>query len=159
MDDIDRGILYLLQQDARGVTTGEIADRLDVAASTVSTRLRDLEEEGVVRGYYPFVDYRAAGVPYAVRVVCTAPASKRVELADAAIDLDHVVGVQTYHTGEGNLHVTAVGPRREAVGEVETALDELGVTVERTLLKADERLQPFDHFEGAAASGVGDGSR
>lgn len=153
MDDIDRGILYLLQQDARNVTTGEMAESLGVAASTVSTRLKALEERGVVKGYFPFLDYEAAGVPYVACVECTAPPSRRDELVDAVLDVEGVVGVKSFHTGEGNLHVTVAGPTREAIGDVEAALDDLGVAVERTLLQADQRLQPFDHFAGAAGAG------
>jgi DNA-binding Lrp family transcriptional regulator len=153
MDDIDRGILYLLQRDARNVTTGEMAESLGIAASTVSTRLKALEERGVVRSYFPFLDYEAAGVPYAACVVCTVPPSRRGGFVEAVLGIENVVGVQSYHTGEGNLHVTVAGPTREAIGDVEAALDDLDVDVERTLLQADQRLQPFDHFAGAAGAG------
>lgn len=150
MDDIDRGILYLLQRDARNTTTGEIASRLGVATSTVSARLNDLEERGVVRGYRPIVDYEAADVPFTVRVDCTVSPSRRAGLVDDVVDLHNVLDVHTYHTGESNLSVTAAGPDRGSVGGVERALADLGLTVERTVLYEAKRLQPFDHFDGAA---------
>jgi len=44
--------------------TGEprsLGDELDVSVTTVSNHLRDLEEEGVIRGYTPIVDYDKLG--------------------------------------------------------------------------------------------------
>ena len=36
LDSIDKGILYYLQQDARGTSSSDIADELDVSASVIS---------------------------------------------------------------------------------------------------------------------------
>ena len=38
-----------------------LGDELDVSVTTVSNHLRDLEEEGVIRGYTPIVDYDKLG--------------------------------------------------------------------------------------------------
>ena len=38
-----------------------LAEELDVSVTTVSNHLRDLEEEGVIKGYTPIVDYGALG--------------------------------------------------------------------------------------------------
>ncbi|ELY60699.1 HTH-type transcriptional regulator Lrp [Natronococcus jeotgali] len=38
-----------------------LAEDLDVSVTTVSNRLSDLEEEGVIQGYTPIVDYGAVG--------------------------------------------------------------------------------------------------
>ncbi len=38
-----------------------LGDELDVSVTTVSNHLRDLEEEGVIRGYTPTVDYEKLG--------------------------------------------------------------------------------------------------
>ncbi|AGB39980.1 HTH-type transcriptional regulator Lrp [Natronococcus occultus] len=38
-----------------------LAEELDVSVTTVSNRLSDLEEDGVIRGYTPVVDYGAVG--------------------------------------------------------------------------------------------------
>jgi len=157
VDDIDTGILYLLQRDARNTTTAEIADRLGVATSTVSARLKDLEDRGVVRGYYPIIDYEAAGVPYTVRVDCTVSSSKRSTFLEEVVDLPNVLGAHSYHTGRSNLSVTAAAPEREGISEVETALADLGITVERTVLYEEKRLQPFDHFSGAVDASSDDG--
>ena len=38
-----------------------LGDELDVSVTTVSNHLRDLEDEGVIRGYSPIVDYDKLG--------------------------------------------------------------------------------------------------
>lgn len=62
LDDTDKAILYLLQHDARGITTTEMGDRVGVSASTVRNRIENLEERNVLRGYHPVVDYDKAGL-------------------------------------------------------------------------------------------------
>ncbi|PSQ16368.1 transcriptional regulator, partial [Halobacteriales archaeon QS_8_69_26] len=50
LDNIDRGILYMLQEDARNTTSADIADKTGVSASTIRNRLERLEGDGVIRG-------------------------------------------------------------------------------------------------------------
>ena len=60
LDDLDRQILRLLTKNAR-LSFREIAVKLDVSTSTVSARVKRLEEEHLVRGYIPDIDPRAMG--------------------------------------------------------------------------------------------------
>lgn len=60
LDEIDRQILALLQQDAR-VANAEIARRVGLAPSAIFQRIRKLEERGVIRGYSARLDARALG--------------------------------------------------------------------------------------------------
>ena len=48
LDDLDRAILGALQRDARHTSSGEIAERMDVSASTVRKRIQRLESEGII---------------------------------------------------------------------------------------------------------------
>ena len=50
LDEVDRGILRRLQEDAR-VAFREIADELGVSESTVFVRVKKLQERGVIRGF------------------------------------------------------------------------------------------------------------
>jgi Lrp/AsnC family leucine-responsive transcriptional regulator len=50
IDEMDRRILSLLQQDAR-LPNAEIARRVGMAPSATLERLRKLEERGVIKGY------------------------------------------------------------------------------------------------------------
>jgi Lrp/AsnC family leucine-responsive transcriptional regulator len=60
LDDTDRRILELLQRNARA-TNAEIADQVDLTASSVFERIRKLEQRGVIRGYAAQVDPAALG--------------------------------------------------------------------------------------------------
>jgi len=55
MDDTDREILRCLYEDAR-MPLRQIAERLGISVSTVSVRIRDLENEKVITGYIPILD-------------------------------------------------------------------------------------------------------
>lgn len=61
IDEMDRRILSLLQQDAR-LSNAEIARRVGMAASATLERLRKLEERGVIRGYEARLDSRKLGL-------------------------------------------------------------------------------------------------
>lgn len=60
LDDLDRAILGHLNQNARR-SFREIARGLGVSISTVSGRVRALEEHGVIRGYIPLIDPASLG--------------------------------------------------------------------------------------------------
>ncbi|HEX9235656.1 MAG TPA: Lrp/AsnC family transcriptional regulator [Actinomycetota bacterium] len=61
MDDRDRKILAILQEDARATFT-DIAEKVGLAASSVHDRVRKLEQAGVVRAYRADVDAEALGL-------------------------------------------------------------------------------------------------
>lgn len=61
IDEMDRRILSLLQQDAR-LPNAEIARRVGMAPSATLERLRKLEERGVILGYECRVDPKKLGL-------------------------------------------------------------------------------------------------
>lgn len=61
LDDLDRQILRQLARNAR-LSYREIAVKLGVSTSTVSARVKRLEDEHLVRGYIPDIDPRALGL-------------------------------------------------------------------------------------------------
>jgi Lrp/AsnC family leucine-responsive transcriptional regulator len=61
MDDRDRQILSVLQEDARA-TFAEIGERVGLAPSSVHDRVRKLEQAGVIRAYRAQVDGEALGL-------------------------------------------------------------------------------------------------
>ena len=60
MDDTDREILRCLYQDAR-MPLRQIAEKLGISVSTVSVRIKALEEEKVIKGYIPILDPEKLG--------------------------------------------------------------------------------------------------
>ena len=60
LDDLDRQILRMLSKNAR-LSYREVAVKLGVSTSTVSSRIKRLEDQRLVRGYFPDIDPRALG--------------------------------------------------------------------------------------------------
>ncbi|SEQ18806.1 transcriptional regulator, AsnC family [Lentzea xinjiangensis] len=60
MDAVDRKILAELQRDGR-ITVTDLAGRVRLSISRCQRRLRELEREGVIRGYRAVVDAAAIG--------------------------------------------------------------------------------------------------
>jgi Lrp/AsnC family leucine-responsive transcriptional regulator len=67
LDDIDRKILTLLQQDSR-MTMQEISDKVGLSPSPCHRRIKILEERGVITRYGATLDQRAVGLPVSVFV-------------------------------------------------------------------------------------------
>lgn len=94
LDRIDMGILYLLQRNARDTTTEEIAEKVGLAASTVATRIRKLENADVICDYRPTIDYRRAGFDQHILVIGTVPADERADVVENAMDVGGVVNAR-----------------------------------------------------------------
>lgn len=148
VDDVDRSILYALQEDARNTTSGEIADTIGKSDSTVRKRIQRLEEDGVVKGYSADVDYAASGYPLRMLLFCTAEISERGDLIEDVLEIDGVVSVQELVTGDENLLVTAVGETDGDITPVAQRLLDLGLTVSDEVLVRSHRTTPFEGFRG-----------
>lgn len=146
LDNIDRGILHELQLDARNRTAQEIADKVDVSASTVRNRIDELETRGVIEGYHPKIDYEAASLPLQVLFVCTAPPSERAAMVEQILDVRGVVDVRETLTGSRNLFVEAVGTGTSDTVRITDALHEAGIAIESSEIIRNHRVQPFNHF-------------
>jgi DNA-binding Lrp family transcriptional regulator len=59
-ENLDAKLINSLLSNGRA-SLRSLGDELDVSVTTVSNHLRDLEEEGVIRGYTPVVDYDKLG--------------------------------------------------------------------------------------------------
>jgi len=146
LDSIDRHILYYLQQDARGTSSSDIAEKLDLSPSTVRTRLNALEENGIVRGYHIDIDYDRAGYPLYTKIICTAPVPERSDLANRARDVRGVTAVREIMTGERNVYVNAIGKDHDDLNRIGEELDEIGLTIVDEQLIRDEYVCPYHGF-------------
>lgn len=146
LDKTDRGILYLLQKDARNYSAADIAEEVGVTANTVRNRIRRLQEWNVIDGYVPLIDYEQAGFQLKVIMSCTAPIPERTHLAQKALTVDGVTHVREVMTGKQNVHVIAVASESEQITEIANHLHNLGLTIESEELVKNEYVQPFNHF-------------
>lgn len=147
LDDVDRGILHVLQQDAREATAAEMGEYVGTAPSTVRNRIDALEEAGVIRGYLPELDYEAAGFDLHLFVVCRAPTGRRTELADRALELPGVISVRELTTGSHNIHIELVATDTDTADEARAGLEDLpDLEIVSTQIINDSHLRPFNHF-------------
>lgn len=146
LDEVNRGILHLLQNDARNLTPVDMADHLPVSDGTVRNRIENLEKEGIIEGYLPSLNYEAAGFPLKLVISCTAPIPDRAELAKQARDLPHVITVREMLTAQNNVRVTAIATDTDDITQIDAQLVELGLTVEREALMRHEYVRPFNGF-------------
>jgi len=146
IDDVDRAILYALQEDARNMSSGDIAERTGTSDSTVRKRINRLESSEVIKGYSADVDYQQAGYPLRMLLYCTASISDRGELIPEILDIDGVISVQELVTGEQNLLVTAVGESDNDITPVAQALLDMGLTVADEVLVRSHETTPFGKF-------------
>ena len=65
IDDTDRRLLRLLQNDARMSIT-ELAERVNLSATPCARRLKRLEDSGVITGYHTQTNAQKLGYPLAV---------------------------------------------------------------------------------------------
>ena len=146
LENVDQGILYHLQRDARNTTTQEIAETVGTSASTVRNRIEALEEDGIIKGYRPEIDYEAANLPLCVQFVCTAPPVERAEYVQQVLDVQGAIDVRETLVGRQNIYVDAVGTSTGNITRVTDVLHEMGLTVESAEMMRKRYTQPFNHF-------------
>jgi DNA-binding Lrp family transcriptional regulator len=70
LDNHDRAILRLLQQDAR-IPNTRLAEKVSLSESACLRRVKALEESGLIEGYTALIDQQKAGYPVNVFVSIT----------------------------------------------------------------------------------------
>jgi DNA-binding Lrp family transcriptional regulator len=153
LDNVDRAVLYALQEDARNMSSGDIAERTGTSDSTVRKRIQQLESEGVIKGYSASVDYQKSGYPLRMLLYCTASIPDRGDLVSDILEIDGVVSVQELVTGEQNLLVTAVGETDNNITPVAQELLDMGLTVADEVLVRTHETTAFGKFDSRARTG------
>lgn len=100
IDEMDRRILSLLQQDAR-LPNAEIARRVGMAPSATLERLRKLEERGVIQGYECRVDAGKLGLGLTAFIFVKSSdrgdeTGDRLRQHPNVLELHHIAGEDCY---------------------------------------------------------------
>ena len=102
IDEMDRRILSLLQQDAR-LPNAEIARRVGMAPSATLERLRKLEERGVIQGYEARLDARKLGLGLTAFIYIKAQnkqgeheTGERLRQHPNVLEVHHIAGEDCY---------------------------------------------------------------
>lgn len=147
LDDVDRGILFALQRDARNTTIADIAEEVEVSASTVRNRIERLEDSGIIESYYPKIDYEKSNFPLRVLFICSAPADNREHLAQEALETRGVVDVREMLTSTHNLYVEAVAIDTRDLSLISNELTAAGFAVNSSEIVTSHYTRPWAHFE------------
>lgn len=151
LDEIDYGILHLLQQNARATTPVDMADQLPVTDTTIRNRIERLEGEGIIEGYVPIINYEKAGFPMRLQFSCTAATNEREAVAERVLELPNIVKVDEMLSARENIRALAIARTTEEVNEIAARLDELPLTIERESLLRRECVRPFSDFDYVAS--------
>lgn len=152
LDNVDKGILYLLQEDARRNTTDDMAEKVGVSSSTVANRINSLEERGVILSYHPIIRYSETGLGHHLLVTATVPLRDRDKMLDDIMEVSGIVSIRELLTNNENLSLEVVGHTSEDIENTLEALDTLGVDIERMEMMKQERTNPYNHFGKEFAS-------
>lgn len=132
MDDLDRGILAQLAQDAR-MSVAVLARRLKVARSTVQARLERLETSGAIAGYTLRLGDGAR--ENRIRATCLLTIEPRAQVAIIA-RLRTLPEVERIHTTSGRVDLL-LQLGAESTSRLDDVLDQIG---ELTGVKSSESL-------------------
>lgn len=148
LDETDRQILHLLQEDARYNSATEIAKQVDVSANTVRNRIERLEEEGVIRGYNVDLDYGKAGLSLHYIFICSARIGERADLVDKAHGVAGVIEARELMTGTNNVHLEVVGTDNEDITRIAHEVDAMDLEIVDEILIRRVVDSPLRHFAG-----------
>lgn len=128
-DALDRSILALLRENAR-LSTVEIAKRLDLSRTTVTSRIARLEAARIVVGYTVKVaaEIESALIRAHITITCHPKAAPAVEAA-----LRRIAEVRQLHSVSGPFDMIAV-VAAPSISELDGLIDRIGSLdgVERT---------------------------
>ena len=85
LDERDRAILRLLQQDGR-LTNMELAQQINLSPSACLRRVKLMEERGLISRYVMLLDEKAAGLPGTAFVLVTLDQQGRTALDAFEVD-------------------------------------------------------------------------
>jgi Lrp/AsnC family leucine-responsive transcriptional regulator len=140
IDDIDRQILNILQENAR-TSNAEIARQIDMAPSAVLERIRRLEAKGVIQGYEARINPEALGLGLLAFVFVRSndmSSDTRTAEALAAIpevqEVHHIAGEDCFVLKVRTRDAKSLGRLlRERVGSVNTVLSTRTTVVLETM--------------------------
>ncbi len=104
-ENLDEKLVNALLGDGRA-SLRSLAEDLDVSVTTISNHLSDLEEQGVIQGYTPKLDYDAVGYDVTAILQLKVEGSALIEVTEALSDHRQMVSV--YET-TGDHDIIAIG--------------------------------------------------
>jgi len=104
-ENLDRKLVNELLGDGRA-SLRSLGEELDVSVTTVSNHLSELEEEGIIDGYTPKVDYDALGYDVTAIVQLKVEGSSLPEVTESLREHKQMISV---YEVTGDYDIIAVG--------------------------------------------------
>jgi len=108
-ENLDRKLVNALLGDGRA-SLRSLAEDLDVSVTTVSNHLSDLEDQGIIDGYTPKVDYDALGYDVTAVLQLKIEGNALVEVTQTLRDHRQMVSV---YEVTGDHDIIAIGKFRD----------------------------------------------
>ena len=124
-ENLDAKLINALLGDGRA-SLRSLAEELDVSVTTVSNHLQNLEEEGIVEGFTPRINYDALGYDVTAILQLKVEGSSLPEVTDRLRSQDRMVSV---YEVTGDYDVIAVGKFRDT--------DDMNTLIKTLLSDAD----------------------
>lgn len=111
-ENLDARLINALLGDGRA-SLRSLGEALDVSVTTVSNHLRDLEEDGVIDGYTPRVDYQALGYDVTAVVHLKVEGSALPDITDRLTEQKQMISV---YEVTGDYDIIAIGKFKDTDG-------------------------------------------
>jgi DNA-binding Lrp family transcriptional regulator len=111
-ENLDAKLINALLGDGRA-SLRSLAEQLDVSVTTVSNHLRDLEDEGVIEGYTPKVNYDELGYDVTAIIQLKVEGSSLPDITDRLGQQKQMISV---YEVTGDYDVIAIGKFEDTDG-------------------------------------------
>jgi DNA-binding Lrp family transcriptional regulator len=142
IDETDRQIVNALLGDGRA-SARDIAAETGVAATTVTKRLSDLEERGVIDSYVPSVDYGALGYDVTAVFRLSVEGSGLATVVERLRAHDQMIGV---YEVTGSHDIIAIG-KFTSTDEMNNEIKDLLTNPEITATNTNVVLETVREYE------------
>ncbi|MEM1530531.1 MAG: Lrp/AsnC family transcriptional regulator [Candidatus Bathyarchaeia archaeon] len=122
MDEVDREILRMLQEDAR-ISFRKIAERLNMSEATVFVRVKKLLKKGIIKGFTTIVSPEALGKRMTAFVLISADPKKLQKVLET---LSRMKDVYEVYDVTGTYYAIAK-VRAEDQTQLARIIDEIGM--------------------------------
>ncbi len=104
-ENLDRKLVNALLADGRA-SLRSLGEDLNVSVTTVSNHISNLEDDGIIRGYAPIVDYGELGYDVTAIIQLKVEGSSLPDITDQLQDHKHMVSV---YEVTGDHDIIAIG--------------------------------------------------
>jgi DNA-binding Lrp family transcriptional regulator len=111
-ENLDGRLINALLGDGRA-SLRSLAEQLDVSVTTVSNHLRDLEDEGVIEGYTPKVNYEELGYDVTAILQLKVEGASLPDITDRLSEQEQMISV---YEVTGDYDIIAIGKFEDTDG-------------------------------------------